>query len=203
MAGKDGEKLEGEKADGEVLVPWIGQWPGNMAAPPPPRGWPMLMAMETFLACSSSAANAALFALSFFSLSALALVSTCRRSSSAAHSALDTPGGRSFFGRDFLGFGGMVVDEKEEEENGDGYTNSAGENGDMQANWREIDRIWRSSRRLRGSTRLFRAKLFRPESPSAPRETGDGVGSPDGFRPKSGGKRAIGGATGPNFTVRM
>jgi hypothetical protein len=42
---------------------------------------------------------------------------------------LDTPGGRSFFGRDFLGFGGMVVDEKEEEENGDAYTNSAGENG--------------------------------------------------------------------------
>jgi hypothetical protein len=32
---------------------------------------------------------------------------------------LDTPGGRSFFGRDFLGFGGMVVDEKEAEENGE------------------------------------------------------------------------------------
>ena len=27
---------------------------------------------------------------------------------------------------------------------------------------------------------MFRAKCFRPESPSAPRGTGDGVGSPDG-----------------------
>jgi hypothetical protein len=112
MAGEDGEKLEGEKADGEVLVPWIGQWPGNMAAPPPPRGWPMLMAMETFLACSSSAADATLFTLSFFSLSALPLVSICRRSTSAAHCALDRPGGRSFGARGFLAFGGMVVDEK-------------------------------------------------------------------------------------------
>ena len=118
MVGDDGEKLEGEKVDGELLVPCIGHWPGNMAAPPP-RAWPMLMAMETFLACSSYAANAALFALSFFSLSALALVSTCCRSSSAAHSVLDTPGGRSFFGRDFLGFDGMVVDEREAEENGE------------------------------------------------------------------------------------
>jgi hypothetical protein len=29
------------------------------------------------------------------------------------------------------------------------------------------------------------------------------VGSPDGFRPKSGRKRGTGGATGPNFAVRM
>jgi hypothetical protein len=42
-----------------------------------------------------------------------------------------------------------------------------------------------------------------PESPSAPRGTGDGLGSPDGLRPKSGGKRGTGGATGPNIAVRM
>jgi hypothetical protein len=29
------------------------------------------------------------------------------------------------------------------------------------------------------------------------------VGSPDGFRPKSGRKRGTGGATGPNYAVRM
>jgi hypothetical protein len=43
----------------------------------------------------------------------------------------------------------------------------------------------------------------RPESPSAPQGTGDGLGSPDGLRPKSGGKRGIEGATGPFFAVRM
>jgi hypothetical protein len=43
----------------------------------------------------------------------------------------------------------------------------------------------------------------RPESPSAPRGTGVGLGSPDGFRPKSGGKRGTGGATEPNTAVRM
>jgi hypothetical protein len=43
----------------------------------------------------------------------------------------------------------------------------------------------------------------RPESPSAPRGTRDGLGSPDGLRPKSGGKRETGGATGPNTAVRM
>jgi hypothetical protein len=43
----------------------------------------------------------------------------------------------------------------------------------------------------------------RPESPSAPWGTGDGLGSPDGLRPKSGEKRGTGGATGPNTAVRM
>jgi hypothetical protein len=43
----------------------------------------------------------------------------------------------------------------------------------------------------------------RPESPRAPRGAGDVVGSPDGFRPKSGRKRGTWGATGPNFAVRM
>jgi hypothetical protein len=43
----------------------------------------------------------------------------------------------------------------------------------------------------------------RPKSPSAPQGTGDGPGSPDGLRPKSGGKRGTGGATGPNTAVRM
>jgi hypothetical protein len=43
----------------------------------------------------------------------------------------------------------------------------------------------------------------RPESPSAPWGTGVGLDSPDGFRPKSGGKRGTGGATGPNTAVRM
>ena len=50
---------------------------------------------------------------------------------------------------------------------------------------------------------VFPALSFRPESPSAPRGAGDGVGSPDEFRPKSGRKRGTGGATGPNFAVRM
>jgi hypothetical protein len=43
----------------------------------------------------------------------------------------------------------------------------------------------------------------RPESPSAPRGTGVGLGSPDGFRSKSGRKRGTGGAIGPNTAVRM
>jgi hypothetical protein len=42
----------------------------------------------------------------------------------------------------------------------------------------------------------------RPESPRAPRGTGVGLGSPDGFRAKSGGKRGTGGATGPNTAMR-
>jgi hypothetical protein len=41
------------------------------------------------------------------------------------------------------------------------------------------------------------------ESPSAPRETGDGLDSPNGLRPKSGGKRGTRGTTGPNTAVRM
>jgi hypothetical protein len=43
----------------------------------------------------------------------------------------------------------------------------------------------------------------RPESPSAPRGAGDGLGSPDGLRPYSGGKRGTGGAAEPNNAVRM
>jgi hypothetical protein len=43
----------------------------------------------------------------------------------------------------------------------------------------------------------------RSESPSAPRGAGDGLGSPDGLRPYSGGKRGTGGAAGPNYAVRM
>jgi hypothetical protein len=77
------------------------------------------MAMETSLACSS--ATAALFAVSFFSLSALPRVSVCRRSTSAAHVAFVMPGGLSLGARGFLAygapssailFGGMVVGEK-------------------------------------------------------------------------------------------
>jgi hypothetical protein len=43
----------------------------------------------------------------------------------------------------------------------------------------------------------------RLESPSAPRGTGDVLGSSDGLRPKFGVKRGTGGATGPNTAVRM
>ncbi|KAK1620754.1 hypothetical protein QYE76_026271 [Lolium multiflorum] len=159
---------------------------------------PPLKAMLIFLACSSWAA-AALLAAAFFTLSALQLVSISRRFSSAAHCAFVMPGGRSFLARGFLvvPFGGIVVDEKmrrravveEKAPPGTGtgrrgeWRNSAGENGDMQANWRE----WRENRQdlvfLSPTTRVhtvFRAKTFHPESPSAPRGTGDGVGSPDG-----------------------
>jgi hypothetical protein len=62
MAGDAGEKVEDEP-----IVPWIGHGPGNT----PTRGWPMFIAMETCLACSSAAAALALFAARFFSLSAL------------------------------------------------------------------------------------------------------------------------------------
>jgi hypothetical protein len=52
-----------------------------------------------------------------------------------------------------------------------------------------------------------RAVLFplfsRPESPSAPRGTGDGLGSPDVLRSKSEGKRGTRGATGPFFAVQI
>ncbi|XP_047085202.1 serpin-ZX-like [Lolium rigidum] len=53
----------GEKAEGVTIIPWVGHGPGNW----PTRGWPKLM--EISLACSSVAAT--LFALHFFSLSAL------------------------------------------------------------------------------------------------------------------------------------
>jgi hypothetical protein len=78
------------------------------------------MAMETSLACSSTA-TAALFVVSFFSLSALPRVSVCRRSTSAAHAAFVIPVGLSLGARGFLAFGapssailfdGMVVGEK-------------------------------------------------------------------------------------------
>jgi hypothetical protein len=77
------------------------------------------MAMETSLACSTAAA--ALFAASFFSLSALLRVSVCRCSTSAAHATFVIPSGLSLGGRGFLAFGapssailfgGMVVEEK-------------------------------------------------------------------------------------------
>jgi hypothetical protein len=77
------------------------------------------MDMETSLACLS--ATAALFAASFFSLSALPRVLACRRSTSAAHATFVQPGGLSFGARGFLAFGvpssaiffgGMVVEEK-------------------------------------------------------------------------------------------
>jgi hypothetical protein len=76
------------------------------------------MAMETSLTCSSAAA---LFAASFFSLSALPHVSVCRCSTSTAHAAFVMPGGLSLGARGFLAFGapssailfgGMVVEEK-------------------------------------------------------------------------------------------
>jgi hypothetical protein len=51
----------------------------------------MFMDMETSLACSFAAATAALFAASFFSLSALPRVSVYRPSASAAHLALSNP----------------------------------------------------------------------------------------------------------------
>jgi hypothetical protein len=78
------------------------------------------MAMETSLACSSATA-AALFAASFFSLSALPCVLVCRRSTSAAHAAFVIPGGLSLGARGFIAFGapssailygGMMVEEK-------------------------------------------------------------------------------------------
>jgi hypothetical protein len=52
-------------------------------------------------------------------------------------------------------------------------------------------------------TRARARNLLHPESPAAPRETEDGLGSPDGFRPKSGRKREAGGVTGPVSFVRM
>jgi hypothetical protein len=43
----------------------------------------------------------------------------------------------------------------------------------------------------------------RPESPSAPQGAGDGLGSPDGLRPYSRGKRGTEDAAKPNNTVPM
>jgi hypothetical protein len=50
-----------------------------------------------------------------------------------------------------------------------------------------------------GSSPLF----SRPESPGAPREAGDGLGSPDGLKAKSGRKQGSVGTAGPNNAVRM
>jgi hypothetical protein len=71
--GRRRRRVGGRRADRTLGWPWTGEnWPT--------RGWDM--AMETSLACSSAAA--ALFAASFFSLSALPRVSVCRCSTSAA-----------------------------------------------------------------------------------------------------------------------
>jgi hypothetical protein len=43
----------------------------------------------------------------------------------------------------------------------------------------------------------------RSESPSVPRGAGDGLGSPDGLRPYSGGKQGTGGTAVPNYTVQI
>jgi hypothetical protein len=81
----------------------------------------MFMDMETSLACSSATTAVALFAASFFSLSALPRILVCRCSTSAPHAAFLQPGGLSFGARGFLAFGapssaiffgGMVVEEK-------------------------------------------------------------------------------------------
>ena len=127
MAGDAGEKDEGEPG-----VPCVGHGPGNW----PARAWPMLMAMDTFLACSSATNAADLFAASFISLSALPRVSISRRSTSAAHRALDQPGGLSFGARGFLAFGapsffgGMVVNGKRMRRMAMAILKFGGENGD-------------------------------------------------------------------------
>jgi hypothetical protein len=100
------------------------------------------MDMETSLACSSAAA-VALFAASFFSLSALPRVSVCRRSTSAAHAVFVQPGGLSFgprlprlqravIGDLFRRHGGG-----REEEELQLWGNSAGKVGICGAFWRE------------------------------------------------------------------
>jgi hypothetical protein len=87
------------------------------------------MGMEISLACLSAAATA-LFAVSFFSLSALPRVSVSRRATSTAHTALVMPGGLSLGARGFLVFGapssailfgGMVVEEKKRSCNCGGF----------------------------------------------------------------------------------
>jgi hypothetical protein len=150
------------------------------------RGWDM--AMETSLACSSAAA-AALFAASFFSLSALPHVSVCRCSTSAAHAAFFIPGGLSLGARSFLAFGApssailfgdMVVEEKRGAttvrdfgwENG--YRRRILEGNEI--NGGELPFL-SPTPRVRSTFRVF---LFHPESPSAPRKAGDGLGSSDG-----------------------
>jgi hypothetical protein len=98
----------------------------------------MFMDMETSLACSSAAA--ALFAVSFFSLSALPRVSVCRRSTSAGHLAFVQPASLSFGARGFLAFGapssaisfgGMVVEGERRSCHYGGMVEFGGENGHM------------------------------------------------------------------------
>jgi hypothetical protein len=129
MAGDANEKVEGES-----IVPWVGHGLGNW----PTRGWPM--DMEISLACSSIAAATALFAVSFFSLSALPRILVCRCSTSAAHLAFVQPGGLSFGARGFLAFGapssaiffgGMLVERERRSCNCGGMADFGGENGYM------------------------------------------------------------------------
>jgi hypothetical protein len=51
-------------------------------------------------------------------------------------------------------------------------------------------------------TRARSRNLLHPESPATPREIEDGLGSSDGFRPKSGRKREAGGMSGDALTLR-
>jgi hypothetical protein len=55
----------------------------------------------------------------------------------------------------------------------------------------------------RGDTWTWAVGFAPSGVPERSRGAGDGVGSPDEFRPKSGRKRGTGGATGPNYAVRI
>ncbi|KAK1645031.1 hypothetical protein QYE76_062836 [Lolium multiflorum] len=100
------------------------------------------------------------------------------------------PGGRGFL---VVPFGGIVVDEKmrrravveerrrrelelEDEGNGEIRRERMGICKQIGGNGGKIDRIWFSVADYAGPHGIS----FHPESPSAPRGTGDGVGSPDG-----------------------
>jgi hypothetical protein len=146
------------------------------------------MAMETSLACSSAAA-AALFAASFFSLFILPRVLVYWRSTSAAHAAFIIPGGLSLGARSFLAFGapssailfgGMVVEEKRRSCNCGGFRPEKGYMRRIlegnKINGGELPFLSPTPR----ARSTFRAFLFRLESPSAPWKAGDGLGSPDG-----------------------
>jgi hypothetical protein len=61
--------------------------------------------METSLACSSAAA---VFAVSFFSLSALPRVLVCRRSTSGTHAAFVIPASLSLGAPGILTFGALI-----------------------------------------------------------------------------------------------
>jgi hypothetical protein len=68
-----------------------------------------------------------------------------------------------------------------------------------QNKWRELPFLWPTPR----ARSTFRAFLFRSESLTAPRKAEDGLGSPDGLRAYSEGKRGTGGTAGPNNAVRI